>query len=139
MAATLREIDIEPIMAEAIVRRMDWSVEAGLKQFFGGQAPKSYRDVVDAAARKPVKRAAAPGDEVTFDFAGEDAKTKTAIDGASAESYRLINLRYQAGESTALEMVDAENTLTLARNAFADAQVRYRVALANLQTITGNF
>ena len=54
VAATLREIDIEPIMAEAIVRRMDWSVEAGLKQLFGGEAPKSYRDVVDAAAKKPV-------------------------------------------------------------------------------------
>jgi 3-hydroxyisobutyrate dehydrogenase-like beta-hydroxyacid dehydrogenase len=54
VAATLREIDIEPIMAEAIVRRMDWSVEAGLKQVFRGEAPKSYRDVVDAAAKKPV-------------------------------------------------------------------------------------
>ena len=54
VAATLREIDIEPIMAEAIVRRMDWSVEAGLKQIFGGEAPKSYREVVDAAAKKPV-------------------------------------------------------------------------------------
>jgi 3-hydroxyisobutyrate dehydrogenase-like beta-hydroxyacid dehydrogenase len=54
VAATLREIDIEPILAEAIVRRMDWSVEAGLKEFFGGEAPKSYRDVVDAAAKKPV-------------------------------------------------------------------------------------
>jgi 3-hydroxyisobutyrate dehydrogenase-like beta-hydroxyacid dehydrogenase len=54
VAATLREIDIEPIMAEAIVRRMDWSVEAGLKQFFGGEAPKSYRDVVDAVVKKPV-------------------------------------------------------------------------------------
>lgn len=54
VAATLREIDIEPIMAEAIVRRMDWSVEAGLKQYFGGEAPKSYRDVVDAAVKKPV-------------------------------------------------------------------------------------
>jgi 3-hydroxyisobutyrate dehydrogenase-like beta-hydroxyacid dehydrogenase len=52
VAATLREIDIEPIMAEAIVRRMDWSVEAGLKQLFGGEAPKSYRAVVDAAAKK---------------------------------------------------------------------------------------
>jgi 3-hydroxyisobutyrate dehydrogenase-like beta-hydroxyacid dehydrogenase len=46
VAATLREINIEPIMAEAIVRRMDWSVEAGLKKHFGGEAPKSYRDVV---------------------------------------------------------------------------------------------
>jgi len=54
VAATLRELDIEPIMAEAIVRRMDWSVEAGLKQFFGGEAPKSYREVVEAAAKKPV-------------------------------------------------------------------------------------
>ncbi len=54
VAATLREIDVEPIMAEAIVRRMDWSVEAGLKQFFGGEAPKSYREVVEAAAKKPV-------------------------------------------------------------------------------------
>lgn len=54
VAATLREIDIEPIMAEAIVRRMDWSVEAGLKQLFGGEAPQSYRDVVDATTKKPV-------------------------------------------------------------------------------------
>jgi 3-hydroxyisobutyrate dehydrogenase-like beta-hydroxyacid dehydrogenase len=46
VAATRREIDIEPIMAEAIVRRMDWSVEAGLKRHFGGEAPKSYREVV---------------------------------------------------------------------------------------------
>jgi 3-hydroxyisobutyrate dehydrogenase-like beta-hydroxyacid dehydrogenase len=54
VAATLREIDIQPIMAEAIVRRMDWSVEAGLKQLFRGEAPKSYRDVVDAVAKKTV-------------------------------------------------------------------------------------
>jgi 3-hydroxyisobutyrate dehydrogenase-like beta-hydroxyacid dehydrogenase len=54
VAATLREIDVEPIMAEAIVRRMDWSVEAGLKQTFGGEAPQSYREVVAAAAKKPV-------------------------------------------------------------------------------------
>jgi 3-hydroxyisobutyrate dehydrogenase-like beta-hydroxyacid dehydrogenase len=54
VAATLREIDIEPIMAEAIARRMDWSVEAGLKQLFGGVAPKSYHQVVEAAAKKPV-------------------------------------------------------------------------------------
>ncbi len=54
VAATLREMDIDPIMAEAIVRRMDWSVEAGLKQMFGGEAPASYREVVDALAKKTV-------------------------------------------------------------------------------------
>ena len=51
VAETLREIDIEPIMAEAIVRRMDWSVQLGLKELFKGEAPKSYRDVVDAVAK----------------------------------------------------------------------------------------
>src|SRR5581483_4772349 len=54
------------------------------------------------------------------------------------ESLRLVNLRYQAGESTVLEVVDAQNTLTMARGAFDDGQVRFKLALANLQTLTGN-
>jgi outer membrane protein TolC len=57
----------------------------------------------------------------------------------AAESLRLVNLRYQAGTSSALEVVDAETTLTTARNAYDDGQVRYRMALANLQTLTGAF
>ena len=57
----------------------------------------------------------------------------------AAESLRLTNLRYQAGESTALEVVDAQNALTQARNAYDDAEARYRLALANLQTLTGSF
>lgn len=57
----------------------------------------------------------------------------------AAESLRLTTLRYQAGEATALEVVDAQNTLTMAQNAFADGQLRFRVAMANLQTLTGQF
>ena len=57
----------------------------------------------------------------------------------AAESLRLTTLRYQSGEATVLEVVDAQNTSTLARNAFSDGQSRFRVALANLQTLTGNF
>jgi outer membrane protein TolC len=57
----------------------------------------------------------------------------------AAESARLTTLRYQAGESTVLEVVDAQNTLTQARNAYDDGQARFRVALANLQTLTGTF
>jgi outer membrane protein TolC len=57
----------------------------------------------------------------------------------AADSLRLITLRYQAGEALVLEVVDAQNTLTLTRNAFNDGQVRYRVAMANVQTLTGNF
>ena len=55
----------------------------------------------------------------------------------AAESLRLTTLRYQAGEATALEVVDAQNTLTQSRNALNDGQARFRVALANLQTLTG--
>jgi outer membrane protein TolC len=51
----------------------------------------------------------------------------------------LTTLRYQAGESTALEVVDAQNTLVLVRSAADDAQARYRVAVAELQTLTGRF
>lgn len=55
----------------------------------------------------------------------------------AAESLRLTTLRYQGGESTVLEVVDAQNTLNMARNAFNDGEVRARTALANLQTLTG--
>lgn len=55
----------------------------------------------------------------------------------AAESLRLTNLRYQGGEATVLEVVDAQNTLTQARNGYSDGVVRYRTALANLQTLTG--
>ena len=57
----------------------------------------------------------------------------------AAESLRLTTMRYQAGESTVLEVVDAQNTLTQARNAYDDGQSRYRVAVADLQTLTGPF
>jgi len=56
----------------------------------------------------------------------------------AAESLRLTLLRYQAGEVTALEVVDAQTTLTQARIAYDDGLVRYRVALAALQTLTGS-
>jgi outer membrane protein TolC len=56
----------------------------------------------------------------------------------AADSLRLTTMRYQAGESTVLEVVDAQNTLTLTRNAFNDGQARFRVSMANLQTLTGS-
>jgi outer membrane protein TolC len=57
----------------------------------------------------------------------------------AGESLRLTTLRYQAGEATVLEVVDAQNTLTLTHDAYDDAQLRYRVAVAELQTLTGAF
>ena len=57
----------------------------------------------------------------------------------ASEGLRLTTLRYQAGEATVLEVVDAQNTLSQAHDVYDDAQARYRVAIAELQTLTGNF
>ncbi len=63
---------------------------------------------------------------------------RRAVD-MSSESLRLNTLRYQAGEATILELVDAQTALIQARNAYDDGMVRYRVAIGNLQTLTGTF
>jgi outer membrane protein TolC len=74
------------------------------------------------------------------------AEAQTAADELSSlkrsaelgeESLRLLRLRYKNGESTVLEVVDAQNTAAAADAAYEDGAVRYRVALANLQTLTG--
>ena len=57
----------------------------------------------------------------------------------ATDSLRLTLLRYQAGEVSVLEVVDAQSTLVDARNAYDDGMVRYRLAVANLQTLTGAF
>jgi len=57
----------------------------------------------------------------------------------SQKNLELTQLRYKAGESTAQEVVDAQTTLVEARGAVDDGLVRYRMALANLQTLTGVF
>jgi outer membrane protein TolC len=61
-----------------------------------------------------------------------DRSVQTAED-----SLRLSRLRYTGGEGTVLEVVDAQSSLVLAEGGRADGAVRYFVALANLQTLTG--
>ena len=55
----------------------------------------------------------------------------------SRESLRLVQLRYSAGESSVLEVVDAESALVTAETAREDGILRYQTALANLQILTG--
>jgi outer membrane protein TolC len=55
----------------------------------------------------------------------------------AAESLRLTRLRYTAGEATAFEVVDAQNSLLATDLAHEDGIVRYQTALANLQLLTG--
>ena len=78
----------------------------------------------------------------TYDEA-QTAKSAVAMLRESAdlgsESLRLTVLRYQSGQASALEVVDAQNTFSQARNAYDNAQARYRMALAQLQTLTGSF
>jgi outer membrane protein TolC len=57
----------------------------------------------------------------------------------ASESLRLSSLRYQAGEATIIELTDAQSGFVQARNAFDDGMVRYRLAVSNLQTLTGAF
>src|SRR3989442_4263107 len=53
------------------------------------------------------------------------------------ESLQLTTLRYKGGEATVLEVVDAQTTFAQSSAAYQDGAVRYRVALGNLQTLTG--
>jgi outer membrane protein TolC len=53
------------------------------------------------------------------------------------ESLRLARLRYTAGETNVLEVVDAHNSLAAEENAQQDGIVRYQSAVANLQLLTG--
>jgi outer membrane protein TolC len=71
------------------------------------------------------------------EIAREQLDSLRASLNLATESVRLTTLRYQAGEATVLEVVDAQTTLIQARNAYDDGLVRYRVALATIQTLTG--
>jgi outer membrane protein len=53
------------------------------------------------------------------------------------ESLRLTRMRYSAGEATVLEVVDAQNSFASAELAYQDGNIRYQLALANLQLLTG--
>jgi outer membrane protein TolC len=55
----------------------------------------------------------------------------------AGESLRLTTLRYKDGEATVLEVVDAQTTFATENAGYQDGALRYRVALANLQTLTG--
>ncbi|HWF10273.1 MAG TPA: DUF1932 domain-containing protein [Bryobacteraceae bacterium] len=50
VAETMRSSGVEPIMAEATARRMDWSAQLGLKKIFHGEAPETYRDFANTVA-----------------------------------------------------------------------------------------
>jgi hypothetical protein len=56
VAATLKAIGVEPIMAEATARRQDWSAKQELGSYFGPDGPKTYAEVVELVSRLPPSR-----------------------------------------------------------------------------------
>jgi 3-hydroxyisobutyrate dehydrogenase-like beta-hydroxyacid dehydrogenase len=55
VAATLQELGVEPMMAAATARRMDWAARQGLRERFGGEFPDTYAEVLEALREQPVK------------------------------------------------------------------------------------
>ena len=56
VAEALRAVGIEPMMAEATLRRQEWGGRLNLLERFGGKAPENYRDVVRAIAEMSSER-----------------------------------------------------------------------------------
>jgi 3-hydroxyisobutyrate dehydrogenase len=50
VAETLRSAGVDPIMAEATVRRMDWSAQMNLKARFNGKDPASYQEFAEVVS-----------------------------------------------------------------------------------------
>ena len=52
VAAMLRAVGVEPMMAEATVKRQDWLAKLDLLSQFGGRVPEDYHAIVRAIAEK---------------------------------------------------------------------------------------
>jgi outer membrane protein TolC len=71
--------------------------------------------------------------------AARDQLASLELSASTAEeSLRLTRMRYQSGEGTVLEVVDAQTAFVTAENAREDGRMRYQAALADLQTLTGS-
>jgi outer membrane protein TolC len=105
------------------------------------QQAKIFRDAAQTALSATQRRLIAQLDESYAEAATSRDQLKSldqSVDTAR-ESLRLTNLRYAAGEATAFEVVDTQNSLTSMELAREDGVVRYETALANLQLLTGTF
>src|ERR1700734_4101181 len=97
------------------------------------------RDAARTALTATQRRLIAQLDE-SYAEAGTSRDQLQSLDQSvqtATESLRLTRLRYTAGEATVLEVVDAQNSLTLEEIAREDGTVRYQLALTNLQLLTG--
>lgn len=71
------------------------------------------------------------------DLAAQQLRSLDSSVLIARESLRLTNLRYVDGESSVLEVIDSQGAVITAENAQIDGQLRYQLARAQLQTLTG--
>jgi outer membrane protein TolC len=112
----------------------DWlSTERRVKQ------SEIRRDATKVALTATQKALVARLDEA-YDEAAASRDQLASLDLSAAtadESLRLTKMRYTGGEATVLEVVDAQAAYVTAENAREDGRVRYEMALAGLQQLTG--
>ena len=97
------------------------------------------RDAAKVALTATQKALVARLDEA-YDEAAVSRDQLASLDQSVAtadESLRLTKMRYTGGEATVLEVVDAQTAFVTAENAREDGRVRYEMALAALQQLTG--
>ena len=64
------------------------------------------------------------------------SSTKVAVEEAQ-ESFRIASLRYRAGVGSNLDVLDAETSLTTARNNYVQALYNYNIYVATLERAVG--
>ena len=97
------------------------------------------RDAAKVALTATQKALVARLDEA-YDEAAASRDQLASLDQSVAtadESLRLTKMRYTGGEATVLEVVDAQTAFVTAEYAREDGRVRYEMALAALQQLTG--
>jgi outer membrane protein TolC len=97
------------------------------------------RDLAKVALSATQRRLIARLDEAYSEAAAarDQLASLDASVATAAESLRLTRLRYSDGEASVLEVVDAQGAFVGAANARQDGRIRYQLALADLQTLTG--
>ncbi len=93
------------------------------------------RAALDYAQRQLIAQLNASYGELKIAAANLVSLQQSARD--ASESLHLTMLQYRAGQAIALEVVNAENSEVAAETALADGALRYQVARANLERLTG--
>lgn len=141
IAAATPEAGVLPNVGYAVIANLtipifDW----GLQKSKVKQSQLREQQAQTQIGQK--QRQIAVGLQLNYD---EAVAAKAAVNRArtamerSTELLNLSNVRYRGGVAPASEVVDAQNAAVKARNDYADAQTRYRVAIAALQVYTGSF